>query len=163
MRIVPEDPAAPDIVALLEEHLDDMRDTSPPESVHALDVSRLQRADIAFLAARDDAGALLGVGALAELDPGHGEIKSMRTASHARGKGVAGAILAELLRLAQARGYARVSLETGTHEYFSAAHRLYERAGFAPTGPFADYTLDPHSRYFTIRVETDGAENALEG
>ncbi|WP_062206137.1 GNAT family N-acetyltransferase [Demequina salsinemoris] len=152
MRIAPEDPATPDIVALLEEHLSDMHDTSPAESVHALDVERLRRPGITFLAARDDAGVLLGVGALAELDPSHGEIKSMRTAGAARGRGVAGAVLSALLDAARERGLARVSLETGTHEFFAAAHRLYERAGFAPTGPFADYTEDPHSRYFTREV-----------
>ncbi len=163
MRISPEDPATPDVVRLLDEHLTDMHDTSPAESVHALDVTRLQRPGIVFLAARDDDGSLLGVGAIAELDPTHGEIKSMRTAPAARGRGVAAAVLTELLRVARERGYRDVSLETGTHDFFAAAHRLYERAGFVPTGPFADYAEDPHSRYFTIRLETHPVAEPLEG
>lgn len=153
----------PDVVALLEEHLRDMHATSPAESVHALDVTRLKKPGIVFLAARDDDGTLLGVGAIAELDASHGEIKSMRTAEAARGKGVAAAVLRELLSTARDRGYSQVSLETGTQEFFGPAHRLYTRAGFTATGPFADYTEDPHSRYFTIRMETETPLRPLEG
>ncbi|WNM24826.1 GNAT family N-acetyltransferase [Demequina capsici] len=163
MRIVPEDPATPDIVALLDEHLAHMHATSPAESVHALDVARLKRPGIAFLAARDDDGVLLGVGAIAELDSAHGEIKSMRTAASARGRGVAAEVLTQLLATALERGYDRVSLETGTQEFFAPAHRLYARAGFTPCGPFADYTDDPHSRFFTKSLEPGMRPEPLEG
>lgn len=145
-----EDPSAPDIVELLSEHLADMHAESPPESVHALDVERLRASHITFVAARDDAGALLGVGALAELDASHGELKSMRTARPARGRGVAGMVLENLLALARERGYSRVSLETGSQEYFAAAHRLYARHGFTECGPFGSYSEDPNSRFFTL-------------
>jgi putative acetyltransferase len=150
VHIAIEDPGTSDIVALLEEHLADMRAESPPESVHALDVDRLRAGHVTFLAARDSGGALLGVGALAELDPTHGELKSMRTAHSARGQGVAAAIVAALVDIARERRYERVSLETGAQEYFSAAHRLYERAGFVECGPFGSYDEDPNSRFFTL-------------
>lgn len=152
MRIAPESPASPDITDLLQSHLRDMHAESPPESVHALDVGALGAAHITFLAARDDDGALMGVGALSEIAPGSGELKSMRTVPEFRGRGVAAAIVDALLSLARERGYADVSLETGTQDYFAAAHRLYERAGFTECGPFGKYSLDPNSRFYTLAL-----------
>jgi len=152
VRVAVEDPAATDVVALLREHLDDMYATSPPESVHALDVARLRAPDITFVTARADDGALLGCGALKQHDPTLGELKSMRTAAAARGRGVAAAVLAFLLDAARDRDLARVSLETGAEDYFAPARRLYARHGFAPCAPFADYTDDPNSVYLTLAL-----------
>ena len=152
MLIAPEDPATPDVTALLVAHLDDMHAESPPESVHALDVEALRRDHITFLAARDGDGSLMGIGAIAQIAPGHGELKSMRTVPAFRGRGVAAAVVDALLALARERGYSEVSLETGTQDYFSAAHRLYERAGFVECGPFGSYALDPHSRFYSLAL-----------
>ena len=152
MLIALDDPGTPDVLALLEQHLADMHAESPPESVHALDVAALRAAHITFLTAREAEGALLGVGALSELAPNHGELKSMRTTPAARGRGVATAMVNALLDLARVRGYERVSLETGSQAYFAAAHRLYERAGFVECGPFGRYVLDPNSRFFTLEL-----------
>lgn len=152
MLVLIDDPLAPDVTALLDEHLADMHSTSPPESVHALAHVALAAADVTFVTARED-GALLGCGALKQLDAEHGEVKSMRTTHAARGRGVAGAILGWLLDEARSRGMTRVSLETGTQDYFAAAHRLYLRHGFVDCGPFGDYALDPHSRYMTIALD----------
>lgn len=149
MEVAPDDPRREDIVALLTEHLDDMRATSPPESVHALDLPALLEPRITFVTAREQR-VLLGCGALKELSPDHGEIKSMRTTTAARGRGVAAAVLTWLLAEARARRMGRVSLETGTQEYFAAAHRLYLRHGFVDCPPFGDYRLDPNSRFLTI-------------
>jgi putative acetyltransferase len=151
VQIAIDDPARADVSALLAEHLADMHATSPPESVHALDVSALQAPAVTFWTARSD-GVLLGCGALTQLDPAHGEVKSMRTTSAARGTGVGTALLLHLLAEARTRGYARVSLETGTQDYFAAAHRLYLRHGFTSCGPFGDYTEDPNSAYFTLTL-----------
>ncbi len=149
MEIEVDDPASPDVAALLAEHLADMHATSPPESVHALDVAALQAATITFWSARED-GLLLGCGALKQLSTEHGEVKSMRTAEAARGRGIGTAVLLHIVGEARSRSYARLSLETGTQDYFAPAHRLYRRHGFAACGPFADYTLDPASAYFTL-------------
>lgn len=149
MLITTDDPGRDDVAALLAEHLADMHATSPPESVHALDVDALRAPTITFWTARED-GLLLGCGALKELSPEHGEVKSMRTAAVARGRGVGTGVLRHIVGEARARGHARLSLETGTQDYFAAAHRLYLRHGFVPCGPFADYTLDPASAYFTL-------------
>jgi putative acetyltransferase len=147
-----DDPRRNDVVALLLEHLDDMRATSPPESIHALDVDALAVPGITFVTARDG-DVLLGCGALKELSADHGEVKSMRTTTAARGRGVAASVLGWLLAEARTRGLSRVSLETGTQDYFAAAHRLYLRHGFVDCEPFGDYTLDPHSRYMTIALD----------
>ncbi|MFC8922418.1 GNAT family N-acetyltransferase [Cellulosimicrobium sp. NPDC057127] len=145
-----EDPATPDVVALLQEHLDDMYATSPPESVHALDVERLRDPAITFVTARSADGVLLGCGALKQHGPDLGELKSMRTTAAARGRGVAATVLTFLLDDARGRGLDRVSLETGAEDYFAAARRLYARHGFVGCPPFADYTDDPNSVYLTL-------------
>jgi putative acetyltransferase len=150
LAIAPDDPRSPDVRALLTRHLELMHEQSPPEDVHALDVDALTAPHVTFLSARDGAGgALLGVGAIAEIEPGHGEIKSMHTAAGARRRGVAGALLDHLLGLAAARGYARVSLETGTQDGFAAARALYARAGFAPCPPFGSSRPSPGSVFLT--------------
>jgi putative acetyltransferase len=147
-----DDPRRDDVRALLQQHLDDMHAESPPESVHALDLDALTAPGITFVTARED-GVLLGCGALKALSTDHGEIKSMRTTDGARGRGVATAVLGWLLDEARRRGLARVSLETGTQEYFRPAVRLYHRHGFVECGPFGDYRLDPFSRFMTITLD----------
>ena len=133
--------------------------TSPAESVHALDPDALAGPEITFWTARDDAapggGVLLGCGALKDLGDGEGEIKSMRTARHARGRGVAALLLAGILDEARHRGYARVCLETGSQEFFAPARRLYARHGFVQCPPFAGYQPDPNS-VFMARSLSDG-------
>lgn len=144
-----DDPVRADVVALLTQHLADMHATSPAESVHALDPAALARPHVTFLTARDADGVLLGCGALQELAPDHGELKSMRTAAHERGRGVATAVLGRLLALAAERRFARVSLETGPQDYFAAARRLYARHGFVECPPFGPYVPDPFSVFMT--------------
>jgi putative acetyltransferase len=152
LTIAFDDPHRPDVLALLDEHLADMYATSPPESVHALDPSALAAPGITFWTARSETGALLGCAALKELSPTEGELKSMRTATAARGRGIGAALLAHVVGAAASRGYATLSLETGAEDYFSAAHRLYERAGFELCEPFADYVLDPASRFYRLTL-----------
>jgi len=138
----------PDVIALLQEHLDWMHRTSPPESVHALDLDALRQPDIAFWTLWDGE-ALAGCGALRALDATHGEVKSMRTAQTHLRRGVAATMLDHILAEARRRGYARLSLETGSMDYFAPAHALYARAGFRPCAPFGDYVEDPNSVFMT--------------
>jgi putative acetyltransferase len=156
MRIQIDDPARPDVFALLEEHLRNMHELSPPESVHALDVSRLKVPEVTFWTARDGE-RLLGCGALKELSADHGEIKSMRTPAAMRRVGAGRAILNHILSEAKARGYRRLSLETGQAETFAAAHKLYKSAGFVECGPFGDYKLDPYSVFMTLDLSSQAA------
>lgn len=148
MHISPDDPTAPDVIALLEEHLADMYATSPAESVHALDASALAGPGMSFWTLRDD-GVLLGCAALKELDPRHGEIKSMRTAAAARRRGVARRLLDHVLTTAVDRGYTCVSLETGTQAFFAPARALYAARGFEACAPFGTYVEDPHSAFYS--------------
>ena len=143
------------ITTLLSDHLRDMHRISPPESVHALDLAALRGADISFWSVwTDDSpdAELMGCGALRELGASHGEIKSMRTAPLHRSKGVARAMLAHLLAEARARGYARVSLETGAQPEFEPARRLYASSGFVPCPPFGTYREDPNSVFMTLAL-----------
>ncbi len=138
----------PAVIALLQEHLDWMRRTSPPESVHALDLEALRGRDISFWAVWDGE-QVAGCGALRELDAGHGEVKSMRTAQTHLRQGVAQRMLGHLIEEARRRGYRRLSLETGSMAYFAPARALYARAGFVPCAPFGDYVEDPNSVFMT--------------
>jgi putative acetyltransferase len=148
MEIRLDDLRGPEIRALLEEHLQNMRSLSPPESVHALDLDALRRPEITFWTVWSG-GALLGCGALKEIDARHGEVKSMRTsAAHRRG-GVARAMLNHILDEARRRKYLRLSLETGSQPAFEPARRLYESAGFGCCGPFEGYAEDPNSVFMT--------------
>jgi putative acetyltransferase len=144
-------PLDADVLALLQEHLVDMHATSPAESVHALDPEALTDPAISFFTARDD-GLLLGCGALFDHGDGSCEVKSMRTVTAARGRGIAAALLEHLIAESRQRGWHVVRLETGTEDYFAAARRLYERHGFIERGPFADYRLDPNSAYYELTL-----------
>ncbi len=152
LRIAVEDPAAPDVRELLEEHLADMHATTPLESVHALDLAALQVDAITFWTARESA-LLLGCGALLERSRTDGEIKSMRTSSAHRRRGVARAILETILDEAAQRGYERLSLETGSGDFFAPARRLYAGYAFTECGPFGDYVLDPNSVFMTLSLD----------
>ncbi|WP_306590248.1 GNAT family N-acetyltransferase [Geothrix sp. 21YS21S-4] len=159
MDIRHDDLLGPEIRALLEVHLRDMRSISPPGSVHALDLAALRGPDITFWTAWSGPD-LLGCGALKELDARHGEIKSMRTVEAHRGKGVAQALLRQILREAESRGYLRLSLETGSQAAFEPARRLYAGFGFAFCPPFGSYGKDPNSVFMTRHLEgIPGPEN----
>jgi putative acetyltransferase len=139
----------PDVVALLDEHLEGMADHSPPESIHALDIEGMKAPDITFWTMRDG-DELLGCIALKQLDEKHAEIKSMRTASAHLRRGVAAALLEHLVAEARRRSYERLSLETGSGPGFEAAHTFYRKFGFEYCAPFASYRDDPFSRFMTL-------------
>jgi putative acetyltransferase len=151
MEIRIDDLSGPEIRALLQEHLANMRQISPPESIHALPLEGLRKPEVTFWSAWQN-GELLGCGALKEVDAQHGEIKSMRTSARHRRKGVARAILDYIIGEAKRRGYRRLSFETGSMEAFEPARQLYARAGFTFCGPFGDYIEDPNSVFMTMEV-----------
>ena len=146
-----DDLSGPDVAELLAAHLASMHATSPPGSVHALDLSGLRAPEVTVWTARTD-GELAGCGALKELSPYAGEVKSMRTAAAHLRRGVAAALLERIVATARERGYAELLLETGHGPDFEAAHGLYLRHGFEACGPFADYTDDEFSRYFRLAL-----------
>lgn len=151
-----DDPREPDVQALLERHLRFARGESPPEHSFALDVGGLLDPAITMFSFRAR-GRLLGIGAIKRLDPHHAEIKSMHTAQAARGRGVGRAMLTHLLDVARARGFRRVSLETGTTDGFAPARALYHSVGFVRCEPFADYELSEHNFFMTLNLGLGGS------
>ncbi|MBW3527994.1 GNAT family N-acetyltransferase [Shewanella sp. NKUCC05_KAH] len=151
MKIILDDLKGPEIAALLTEHLDDMRATSPPESVHALDLDGLRQPNIRFWTLWDG-NNLAGCGALKWLDAEHAEIKSMRTAVPYKQQDIASKILQHLINDAKAAGIKRLNLETGSMDFFNPARMLYTKFGFEICGPFADYRLDPNSVFMTKKI-----------
>ncbi|HHC6659705.1 GNAT family N-acetyltransferase [Vibrio parahaemolyticus] len=151
MRIEIDNLERQQVLALLEEHLQDMYATSPPESVHALDVSKLKLPSITFWTGWDGE-QLLGCVAMSQLEDGHAELKSMRTTPSARKQGVASRLLNHVIEQAKHQGIQRLSLETGSMAFFEPAHRLYEKHGFTYCEPFGDYQPDPNSRFMTLAL-----------
>jgi putative acetyltransferase len=139
------------VISLLEEHLRDMHQTSPAESVHALDLDGLKGSDISFFSAWINE-SLAGCVAIKQLTNSEAEIKSMRTSQSFRNNGVASKLLEFVINSAQQRRYVTLSLETGTQDYFAPARSLYKKFGFKDCGPFSNYKLDPNSHFMSLRV-----------
>lgn len=140
-----------DVIALLQDHHQDMLSHSPPESVHALDLKSLEAPDITFWSLWLD-HKLAGVAALKEIDIEHGEIKSMRTSTNHLRKGVAGKLLNHIIIQANIRLYKKLSLETGTMNAFLPAQKLYQQFGFKECEPFCNYKEDPYSMFMTKNI-----------
>ena len=148
MEIRVDDLTGPEITLLIQEHLRHASERMPPGSIHALGIEGLRSPDITFWTLWDK-GELLGCGALKELDPEHGEVKSMRTAYAHQRRGVAARMLEHIIAEAQRRGYRQLSLETGSSDAFEPARALYRKFGFEACGPFNGYTDDPNSEFMT--------------
>ena len=149
--IVEDDLSGPEVAELLQLHLAEMHQWSPPGSVHAMLIERLRASDVTFYSAWHGE-RLAACGALKELDPAHGELKSMRAHPDYRGRGAGKAVLEHLLAEARTRGYSRVSLETGRPDTYIPARRLYQSYGFAECPPFADYAADDFSICMTRKL-----------
>ena len=152
--ISPDDPRTPDVRRMLARHLEFAAEHSPVEDRHALDVTGLLEPDVSFFSYRRD-GELLAIGALKALDADHVEVKSMHTAESARGRGVGRTMVEHLLAVARARGFRRVSIETGTMAAFAPARALYTAAGFEPCPPFGAYVDSPNSTWMTRELEAE--------
>ena len=147
-----DDPRDPAAITLLEAHIAHCWGAgAPAESTHVMDVEALRGPNMTFWTAWQD-GQAVACGALKEIDPSHGEIKSMHTLASCRGQGIAAAMLKYIVEAARGRGYRRVSLETGSMEAFAAARAFYGRHGFAPCPPFEGYREDPNSVFMTLTL-----------
>jgi putative acetyltransferase len=138
----------PEIAAFLTEHLRSLAEVTPVESRHALNLDELRRPQITFWSIWSGS-TIVGCGAMKELAPENGEIKSMRTAKTHLRQGIASLLLEHIVSEAKRRGYRRLSLETGAMPSFKPAHTLYRKFGFLPCPPFADYRPDPNSLFLT--------------
>jgi putative acetyltransferase len=151
MRIIDGDLDDRRVVDLLQTHVTSARAQTAPGSAHALDLAGLKSHDISVWTIWEGE-TLAGVGALKRLSDHHGEVKSMHTAQAMRGKGAGSAMLRHIMAAAKARGISRLSLETGSWEYFDPARRLYREHGFVECPPFADYVLDPNSIFMSLEL-----------
>jgi len=152
MKIKIDNLESPKVEKLLQEHHDDMLKHSPPESVHALDLSSLKAPEVTFWTAWFN-GELAGCGALKRLSEKHAEIKSMRTSNLFLRKGVAAKLLTHILAAAKAQSFEKISLETGTMDVFLPAQKLYKSFGFQECQPFSHYQEDPYSMFLTKTLE----------
>ncbi|MEU6432180.1 GNAT family N-acetyltransferase [Microbispora sp. NPDC046973] len=148
MRIVVDDLSGPQIAEFLREHVREMRSITPLESKHALDLDGLRTPEVTFWSVMDG-DTVVGCGALKRLDPAHAELKSMRTAAARKRSGIASLLLGHIIAEAGRMGFTRLSLETGSADFFLPARRLYEKFGFGYCEPFGDYRPDPHSVFMT--------------
>jgi putative acetyltransferase len=151
LRIIQDDLSGVAIRSLLNLHYESMIANSPEGSAYVLDIESLRHRDITFWSVWDG-DALAGCGALKELNPHHGEVKSMRTAHAYLGKHVRSRMLTHILEASRDRGYRRVSLETGVTEPFAAARKLYARFGFVPCDVFGDYAPGPFNEFLTVEL-----------
>ncbi len=150
-RIEPDDVSRPQVLALLEEHLRNMYELTPPDKVFAFDASKLRAPGVTFWTAwRDE--TLMGCAALKELSPTEGEIKSMRTPSALRRTGAGRALLNHIIDVARSRGYRMLYLETGCQPEFQKAQTLYRSAGFAVCGPFGSYRENGNSVFMSLAL-----------
>jgi putative acetyltransferase len=155
MRIEIDDLSRPQVLALLEEHLRNMYELSPPDQVFAFDASKLRAPGIVLFTAWEDE-TLLGCAALKELSPTQGEVKSMRTPASLRRHGAGRALLDHILQVSRQRGYRELFLETGRHPAFGPAQTLYRSVGFRECGPFGDYQENGNSVFMWLRLGGDG-------
>ncbi len=156
LQIREDDLTGKEIADFLREHLENMNEITPPQSVHALDLEALRSPNITFWSAWDGS-ELLGCGALKELDSRSGEVKSMRTAKAHRNKGVASKILEHIIKEAERRAYDCLNLETGAMPEFAPAQTLYIRYGFEYRDPFAEYIDDPNSVFMMKKLSSSAS------
>src|SRR3954447_20838 len=152
MNIVIDDLSGPEIAAFLNGHVEQMRSITPAEFAFALNLDELRKPDVTFWTAWDD-GVLVGCAALKRLDgvdASHAELKSMRTATNRLRSGIASRLLEHVIAEAREMGVTRISLETGTDEFFAPARRLYAKFGFVPCPPFGDYEPSEHNTYMSL-------------
>ncbi|OIK28425.1 GNAT family N-acetyltransferase [Streptomyces malaysiense] len=148
MKISVDDLSGPEIIDFLDAHVRELRSITPLESKHTLDLEGLRKPEVTFWTI-EDGGTLVGCGAIRRLDVGHAEVKSMRTAPSRKRSGIASKLLAHIIAEARRMGCSRLSLETGTTDFFRPARALYEKFEFEYCAPFADYKEDPNSAFMT--------------
>lgn len=154
MQITAGDLTDSRVIDLLDYHLATARAQTAPGSAHALDLQELRSPDITFWTAWDDE-SLVAMGALKQISRDHGEVKSMHTIAAARRKGVASAVLQHIIAFARSRGISRLSLETGSWDYFRPAVALYRSQGFVECAPFAGYAPDSNSIFMTLELHPE--------
>tara|TARA_Y100000022_G_scaffold194112_1_gene198077 strand:+ start:406 stop:873 length:468 start_codon:yes stop_codon:yes gene_type:complete len=139
---------------LLKKHFKELRAASPEGSAHVLDIPGLMIPSIKFWSLWEES-QLMGCGALKFLEKNHGEFKSIRIHDDFRGKGYGEKIINHLINEAKKLNINRISIETGSGDFFAPARKLFENCGFKPCPPFAHYKEDVNSLYLTKLLDNN--------
>jgi putative acetyltransferase len=140
-----------EILELLNKHFIELRSVSPEGSAHVLDIEGLKDQNIKFWSLWEN-NLLMGCGALKFLNEVHGEFKSIRVEDRFRKKNNGIKILKHLIFEAKKLNIKRISIETGTGDFFTPARRLFNKCGFKLCKPFAHYKEDPNSCYMSMLI-----------
>ena len=138
----------PRVLDLIRLHLETMRAQSPPESGHAMGPEALMSDHITVFTLWVEHD-VMGIGALADLSEGLGELKSMHVREAARGTGLGRQLLEHIEAHAEGQGLERIALETGSYGSFAATRAFYLAQGYVECPPFGAYVLDPNSTFMT--------------
>ena len=141
----------PEVNDLLNKHFIELRSVSPEGSVHVLDIPDLKISSIKFWSLWENE-QLIGCGALKFLGENHGEFKSIRISDKFRKNGLGIKIITHLINEAKKLNVKRISVETGSGDFFVPARKLFKKCGFEPCKPFAHYKEDPNSCYFSLDI-----------
>ena len=141
----------PEVNDLLNKHFIELRSVSPEGSVHVLDIPGLKISSIKFWSLWENE-QLIGCGALKFLGENHGEFKSIRISDKFRKNGLGIKIITHLINEAKKSNVKRISVETGSGDFFVPARKLFKKCGFEPCKPFAHYKEDPNSCYFSLDI-----------
>ena len=140
-----------EVLELLNKHFIELRSVSPEGSAHVLDIEGLKDQNIKFWSLWEN-NLLMGCGALKFLNKEHGEFKSIRVEDKFRKKDNGIKILKHLIFEAKKLNIKRISVETGTGDFFTPARKLFNKCGFKLCKPFAHYKEDPNSCYMTMLI-----------
>ena len=137
---------------LLVKHFKELKSVSPEGSAHVLDISGLKDPSIKFWSIWEE-NTLIGCGALKFLDENHGEFKSIRVVDDYRKKGYGFKIINHLIEEAKKLNVKKLSLETGSGDFFLPARKLFQKVGFEKCSPFAHYKEDTNSCYMSLDLK----------
>ena len=141
----------PKVNELLKKHFIELRSVSPADSTHVLDIAGLKDQSIKFWSLWEN-NELIGCGALKFLEKNHGEFKSIRVTDKFRKTGIGEKIIDHLIEEAKKLEISKLSIETGSGEFFLPARKLFSKFGFKACPPFAHYKEDPNSCYYTLNL-----------
>ena len=139
----------PEVNKLLISHFIELSSVSPVDRGHVLDIPGLKNPNIKFWSLWEN-DQLIGCGALKFLDKEHGELKSIRVADSFRRKGNGFKVINHLINEAKELNIKKISLETGTGNFFTPARKLFDKCGFKVCEPFAHYKKDPDACYMSL-------------
>ena len=141
----------PEVNELLINHFIELSSVSSVDRGHVLDISGLKNPSIKFWSLWEN-DELVGCGALKFLDKEHGELKSIRVADRFRRKGNGIKVINHIIDEAKKLNIKKISLETGTENFFGPARKLFYKCGFKPCEPFARYKKELDACYMRLLI-----------